>query len=52
MTIPTGNDALSAIDTGTTLIAGPTVAVANLYAQIPGSANLTGQLAGFFSFRE
>lgn len=48
--IPTGNGALAAIDTGTTLVAGPSDAVANIYAQIPNSKNQTGQLQGFFSF--
>lgn len=53
VSIATGNDALSAIDTGTTLIAAPTDAVRNLYAQIPNSMNLTSQqLPGFFSFRK
>ena len=52
MNIPTGNGALAAIDTGTTLVAGPSDAVANIYLQIPGSKNQTGQLQGFFSFRE
>lgn len=52
MSIPTGDDALSAIDTGTTLIAGPSEAVANVFQQIPGSQQLTGNLQGFFSFRE
>lgn len=45
------SESLSAIDTGTTLIAGPTDAVQNVFSQIPGSQALTGQLEGFFSFR-
>ncbi|KAH8116621.1 acid protease [Phellopilus nigrolimitatus] len=51
VTIPTGNDALAAIDTGTTLVAGPTSAVEAVYAQIPNFQRQTGNLAGFFSFR-
>ncbi|OCH87875.1 acid protease [Obba rivulosa] len=48
--IPTGSSALAAIDTGTTLIGGPTDAVAAIYAAIPGSSQLSGQMAGFYSF--
>jgi len=49
--LPTGSAGLAAIDTGTTLVAGPTSAVSDIYAQIPGSQNLTGNMAGFWSFR-
>jgi len=47
--LPTGG--LAAIDTGTTLIGGPAAAVAAVYAQIPGSQPLSGNLAGFYGFR-
>ncbi len=40
----------SAIDTGTTAIAGPTADVAAVYANIPGSVALTGDDAGFYTF--
>ncbi|KAH7872770.1 aspartic peptidase domain-containing protein [Lentinula edodes] len=40
---------LSAIDTGTTLIGGPTDAVQNFYSSIEGSSTVEGQ-QGFFSF--
>ena len=50
--IPTGNDALSAIDTGTTLIGGPSDGVQNLYAAIPGSQPVGSQMQGFFAFRK
>lgn len=50
VTIPTGNSALAAIDTGTTLIGGPSAAVASIWAAVPGSRALTGQMAGFFGF--
>ncbi|KAJ4490934.1 aspartic peptidase domain-containing protein [Lentinula aciculospora] len=40
---------LSAIDTGTTLIGGPTDAVQNFYAGVEGSSTVQGQ-QGFFSF--
>lgn len=51
VTVPTGSSALAAIDTGTTLIGGPTTAVQNIYNAIQGSAALEGNMAGFFSFR-
>lgn len=47
--LPSGD--VAAIDTGTTLIGGPSTAVAAVYAQIPGSQQLTGNLAGFYGFR-
>ncbi|KAJ7803471.1 aspartic peptidase A1 [Mycena olivaceomarginata] len=47
--IATGNDALAAIDTGTTLIGGPTTDVENLWAQIKGSAKIPN-MPGFFQF--
>ncbi|KAH9948632.1 aspartic peptidase A1 [Amylocystis lapponica] len=50
VTVPTGNDALAAIDTGTTLIGAPTAAAQAIYGAIPGSAALKGQYEGFFSF--
>lgn len=49
VTLPSGN--LAAIDTGTTLIGGPSAAVSAVYAQIPGSQPLSGNLAGFYGFR-
>ena len=39
------------IDTGTTLIGGPTSGVQNLYAAIPGSQALGGEMEGFFAYR-
>ncbi|KAF9527359.1 aspartic peptidase domain-containing protein [Crepidotus variabilis] len=38
VTIATGDAAIAAIDTGTTLIGGPSDAVAAVWAQVPGSA--------------
>ncbi|KAF8128311.1 aspartic peptidase domain-containing protein [Mycena galopus ATCC 62051] len=46
----TGNNALAAIDTGTTLIGGPSADVANLWAQIPGSALVGPSMPGFYEF--
>lgn len=48
--IATGNAAMSAIDTGTTLIGGPTTDVKNIWAAVPGSSPLSGNLAGFYAF--
>ena len=51
VSVPTGDAALAAIDTGTTLIGGPTSGVQNLYAAIPGSQALGGEMEGFFAYR-
>lgn len=50
--ISTGNAALSAIDTGTTLIGGPTDGVEAIYASISGATPLSGQMQGFYAYRE
>lgn len=47
--IATGNSALSAIDTGTTLIGGPTADVAAFWKAVPNSAPVQG-MDGLFSF--
>ena len=52
ISVPTGSSALAAIDTGTTLIGGPTQAVRDIWATIPGSEALGGNMEGFFSFRK
>jgi cathepsin D len=49
--IATGNAAMAAIDTGTTLIGGPSADVQNIWAQVPNSVSLEGSMAGFFGFR-
>ncbi|TCD66301.1 hypothetical protein EIP91_001547 [Steccherinum ochraceum] len=50
VSIPTGNAALSAIDTGTTLVGGPSQAVQAIFQAIPNSVALSGQMQGFFAF--
>ncbi|EIN11477.1 acid protease [Punctularia strigosozonata HHB-11173 SS5] len=50
ISIQTGSNALAAIDTGTTLIGGPTNDVANFWAAVDGSQALTGNNAGFYAF--
>lgn len=52
VSVPTGSSALSAIDTGTTLIGGPSNAVQAIYSAIPGAQPLGGQMEGFFAFRK
>jgi cathepsin D len=48
--ITAGSSAFSAIDTGTTLIAGPSIDVQNIWAAVPGSQPLTGNLQGFYGY--
>ncbi|KAI0301043.1 aspartic peptidase domain-containing protein [Multifurca ochricompacta] len=45
-----GASNLAAIDTGTTLIGGPTTAVNAIWSAIPGTVALSGNMAGFFAF--
>jgi len=40
----------AAIDTGTSLIGGPSGAVENLYAQVPGAHEGTGDFAGYYVY--
>jgi cathepsin D len=46
--IATGN---AAIDTGTTLIGGPSADVKNIWAAVPNSQPMGGLMEGFYSFR-
>ena len=50
VSVATGASAASAIDTGTTLIGGPSTDVAAIYAAIPGSQAVQGN-GGFYAFR-
>ncbi|KAF9010681.1 aspartic peptidase domain-containing protein [Cyathus striatus] len=49
VTISSGDAALSAIDTGTTLVGGPTADVNAIWSAVPGSQAVQG-MDGFFSF--
>ncbi|KAI8993951.1 aspartic peptidase domain-containing protein [Trametes punicea] len=49
VSVPTGDAALSAIDTGTTLIGGPSDAVQAIYQAIPGSSPVEN-MQGFFQY--
>ncbi len=50
-TVGIGNSNSAAIDTGTTLIGAPTAAVNGIWGAVKGAVPLSGQMAGFFSFR-
>jgi hypothetical protein len=50
ISLPSGSASYAAIDTGTTLVAGPASGIAAIYAQIPGSSPGTGQWEGFYSY--
>ena len=52
ITLGSGKDSYSAIDTGTTLIGGPQDAIAAIYASIPDSSPATGNFEGYYSYRE
>ncbi|KAG6336636.1 hypothetical protein ID866_2443 [Astraeus odoratus] len=44
------SDGLAAIDTGTTLVGGPSSIVAEIWSNVPGSTPLSGQYAGMYAF--
>ncbi|KAG2142885.1 aspartic peptidase domain-containing protein [Suillus bovinus] len=50
VTIPSGSSSYSAIDTGTTLVGGPSSAIQNIFAQIPGSQAGTGNWQGYWMY--
>ncbi|KAF9805833.1 hypothetical protein IEO21_08922 [Rhodonia placenta] len=50
VSIPTGDSAQAAIDTGTTLIGAPQDAAKAIWAAVPGSQALTGEYDGFYAF--
>jgi cathepsin D len=50
--VSSGNSALSAIDTGTTLIGGPASDVRNIWEAVPDSVEIGDQMPGFWAFRE
>lgn len=52
VTIPTGDSSYAAIDTGTTLVGGTSESIANIFAQIPNSSPATGNLDGYWTYRE
>ena len=48
--IDMGGAVAAAIDTGTTLIGGPSDVVASIYAAIPGSQQMTGSYANYYEY--
>jgi hypothetical protein len=51
VTLPSGaSSSQAAIDTGTTLVGGPTAQISELFAQIPGSAPGTGNYQGYYTY--
>ncbi|KAG2125045.1 aspartic peptidase domain-containing protein [Suillus clintonianus] len=50
VSIPTGSSSYSAIDTGTTLVGGPSSVIQNIFAQIPGSQPGTGNWQGYWTY--
>ncbi|KAG1728147.1 aspartic peptidase domain-containing protein [Suillus paluster] len=50
VTIPSGSSSYSAIDTGTTLVGGPSSIISEIYAQIPGSQPGSGSWQGYWTY--
>lgn len=48
--VGSGSSAYAAIDTGTTLVGGPSDVISNMYAQIPGSAAASGNYEGYYTY--
>ncbi|KAJ7155447.1 aspartic peptidase domain-containing protein [Mycena crocata] len=48
--VTSGTDSYAAIDTGTTLVGGPSDQIANIYAQIPNSEAGTGNYEGYYLY--
>ncbi|KAG0694220.1 aspartic peptidase domain-containing protein [Suillus ampliporus] len=50
VSIPSGSSSYSAIDTGTTLVGGPSTYISQIYAQISGSQPGTGSWQGYWTY--
>jgi cathepsin D len=50
ITIGGAQNNLAAIDTGTTLVGGPTEAIQSLYSQLPGNTQLGNGMFGFGAY--
>ncbi|KAL0955128.1 hypothetical protein HGRIS_004041 [Hohenbuehelia grisea] len=50
VSLPSGSGSYAAIDTGTTLVGGPSAEIASLFAQIPGSAPGSGNFEGYYTY--
>ncbi|KAG6886123.1 hypothetical protein C0993_002642 [Termitomyces sp. T159_Od127] len=51
ISIPSGSDSYAAIDTGTTLVGGPSRYLNEFYSQIPGARPGTGNFEGYYTYR-
>ncbi|KAG6861273.1 hypothetical protein C0995_002081 [Termitomyces sp. Mi166 len=52
ISIPSGSDSYAAIDTGTTLVGGPSKYLDEFYSQIPGARPGTGKFEGYYTYRQ
>ncbi|GLB43365.1 putative peptidase A1 family protein [Lyophyllum shimeji] len=50
VSIPGGREAYSAIDTGTTLVGGPSDVIHEFYSKIPGSSPGSGSFDGYYTY--
>lgn len=50
VSLPSGSASYAAIDTGTTLVGGPSQYIAEIFAQIPGSAPGTGNFQSYYTY--
>ncbi|KAF9266781.1 acid protease [Marasmius fiardii PR-910] len=50
ISLPSGSQSYAAIDTGTTLVGGPSSAIDAIYEQIPGSRRGTGDYEGYYLY--
>ncbi|EJD07583.1 acid protease [Fomitiporia mediterranea MF3/22] len=48
--LPSGSSSYAAIDTGTTLVGGPSSVISNFYSQIPGAQAGTGNYEGYWIY--
>lgn len=51
ISLPSGPSSYAAIDTGTTLVGGPSEYISQIFAQIPGSAPGTGNFQNYYTYR-
>ena len=51
VSLPSGSASYAAIDTGTTLVGGPSSVIQNLYTKIPGAQPGTGNWKGYWIYR-
>jgi hypothetical protein len=50
ISLPSGSSSYAAIDTGTTLVGGPSEYISQIFAQIPGSAPGTGNFQNYYTY--